>query len=163
MPTNLSDQTREREQRLDDVVGGYLQALAAGRGPDPHELLARHPDLAPDLAQFLADLDAVGRLAAPLRKLQETPPPLGGPARRPPRPWTARPGTPTPLGGAGPRAAGRGTSNPRCWAITSCWRRSAGGAWGWCTRPATAPSAAWPRSRCSGPTPGPARRRGPAS
>jgi tetratricopeptide (TPR) repeat protein len=68
MLRDLSDQTREREQRLDDVVGGYLQALASGRTPNSDELLTRHPDLAPDLAQFLADLEAVGRMAAPLRQ-----------------------------------------------------------------------------------------------
>src|SRR5262249_8355154 len=35
-----------REQHVNEVVAGYLEAAAAGRAPDRSELLARHPDLA---------------------------------------------------------------------------------------------------------------------
>src|SRR5262249_29858792 len=45
----------DRQQRLERAVGDYLEALDAGRAPDPGPWLARFPDLQPELDQFLAD------------------------------------------------------------------------------------------------------------
>jgi hypothetical protein len=42
----------ERNQRLQDVVLGYLQAVDAGQATDQQDLLARHPDLAADFELF---------------------------------------------------------------------------------------------------------------
>src|SRR5579883_329884 len=53
----------EREQRLDEVVLAYLKAVEAGQRPDHQELLDRHADLLPELAQFFEDADALGGLA----------------------------------------------------------------------------------------------------
>src|SRR5262245_20444773 len=61
----------EREQRLDELVADYLRAAASGSAPDREELLAQHPDLAPDLSRFFADQDAVARLAEPLRQVAD--------------------------------------------------------------------------------------------
>lgn len=50
-PTLPSD----REARLDEVIAAYLRDLQAGVTLDDSGWLARHPDLADDLAAFLAD------------------------------------------------------------------------------------------------------------
>ena len=59
----------DREQLLDEVVTAYLQAVDAGRNPDPAEWLARHPDLADELKEFFAAQQSIDRAAAPLREL----------------------------------------------------------------------------------------------
>jgi WD40 repeat protein/tRNA A-37 threonylcarbamoyl transferase component Bud32 len=62
---------RERERRLDEILGDYLAAAAAGQGPAPQELLARHPDFAGELAAFFADYDRLQRLANPLQPVAQ--------------------------------------------------------------------------------------------
>jgi serine/threonine-protein kinase len=75
----------EREQALDEVLTAYLKAVDAGRFPDRRELLARHPELAPDLERFFADEDAIGRWTEPLHGPDlDTPPEVAG--RRPASP-----------------------------------------------------------------------------
>jgi hypothetical protein len=39
---------------VDDVLRDYLAAAAAGQVPDRDELLARHPELAPEVNAFFA-------------------------------------------------------------------------------------------------------------
>src|SRR5262245_58833741 len=57
----------EREQQVNRVIGEYLEAQRLGRAPRQEELLARNPDLAAELASFLADKEQFDRLAEPLR------------------------------------------------------------------------------------------------
>jgi serine/threonine protein kinase/Tfp pilus assembly protein PilF len=55
------------EEALSGVICDYLHALEAGRQPDRTALLAAHPGLAGDLAEFFAAHDQLGDAAAPLR------------------------------------------------------------------------------------------------
>ena len=111
-PPNPSD----REQRLQEVLAGYLQAVEAGQTPDRQELLAEHPDLADELASFFANRDGV----RPARRAGAAPPALrvgdggrGRPDRRRPR----------------SSATTCATS-----ATTRSWRRSPAAAWASCSR-----------------------------
>ena len=78
-----SGSTSEREQRFQEVAADYLEAREAGRGDELSALLARHPDLADDLAAFVAGQEELARFAAPLRNavapapLQDQLPPSG--------------------------------------------------------------------------------------
>src|SRR5262245_40869143 len=74
----------DREARLELVLAEYLRAADSGNPPDEHALLARHPDLADELKEFLANRAAMQRLTAPARDpgITKTLPAHG----RPPRP-----------------------------------------------------------------------------
>ncbi len=56
----------EREQRLDQAIALYLDAVDAGEAPDRADFLARHPDLAADLRSFFADEDRLTGTASSL-------------------------------------------------------------------------------------------------
>jgi serine/threonine protein kinase len=63
-----------REERLSEVLLGYMEEAQAGRAPDRGQLLALHPELRPELEEFFATHDEVERVVSPLR---ETPKPEG--------------------------------------------------------------------------------------
>jgi eukaryotic-like serine/threonine-protein kinase len=70
----------EREQRWSEVLVACLEEVEAGQHLDRHTLLARYPEFAAELEEFLAHREQVDRLTAPLRRfVQEsrdaTPPP----------------------------------------------------------------------------------------
>jgi hypothetical protein len=55
----------ETDDRVDRIILAYLEEVDAGRSPDRAALLARHPDLADELAEFFADQDRLAPLARP--------------------------------------------------------------------------------------------------
>ncbi len=54
---------RSRAERLDLAIAEYLEAVRAGQPTDRADILARHSDLAEDLASFFADEDRLKGLA----------------------------------------------------------------------------------------------------
>jgi len=69
--------SQSQEERLQEVIAAYLRDVEADRNPDQAEILARHPELAGELQSFFAGQEHIGRLAAPLRQVVETPPDAG--------------------------------------------------------------------------------------
>jgi WD40 repeat protein len=71
----MSDESKadDRDGRIDAVIADYLDAVRAGQDPDPAAWLARHPDLADELAAFFAGKAELARLA-PAPPAPDTPP-----------------------------------------------------------------------------------------
>jgi serine/threonine-protein kinase len=55
-----------QQERLEEIIALYLEAVDAGRAPDRGDWLARHPDLAGSLEMFFADQRRMERFAEPL-------------------------------------------------------------------------------------------------
>src|SRR5438270_408879 len=64
----VSDPTDPDEAALCAVLHGYLEALDDGPAPARAELLARHPEFAPELTEFFAHLDRLDSVASALRQ-----------------------------------------------------------------------------------------------
>src|SRR5437763_16127929 len=61
------DDSAERERRVGQVLADYFAAVDSGRTPDRPALLARHPDLAAELAAYFEQQDRFARLVEPLQ------------------------------------------------------------------------------------------------
>ena len=70
---NDESATTEPEHRLSQVLGAYYEGQKADRAPSRDELLALHPDLAKDLADYFADEEQFHRLTEPMRKRHGAP------------------------------------------------------------------------------------------
>lgn len=58
--------TQEREDRLNQVLLEYAEALEAGLNPDRAAWLENHPEFAAELKEFFANQDQLAQLASPL-------------------------------------------------------------------------------------------------
>jgi serine/threonine-protein kinase len=56
--SNLDESTR-RDERVSEIIAGYLDAREAGTVESPEELLARHPEFEKELSDFLGNEDFV--------------------------------------------------------------------------------------------------------
>jgi serine/threonine-protein kinase len=56
----------DRDQRIDEVLAAYYEAVEAGQPVDREGMLIRHPDLADELASFFSDKESFERQAGPL-------------------------------------------------------------------------------------------------
>lgn len=66
----MSDETNEpptREQRVNEAIAAYLEAVDAGEAPDPKEFIAANSEIAPELDSFFANRDEFDRMAEPLQ------------------------------------------------------------------------------------------------
>src|SRR5262249_23299861 len=62
----------ERERRVGQVLAEYFAAVDSGQAPDRQALLARHPELAAELAGYFEQQDRFRRLVEPLRPVAAT-------------------------------------------------------------------------------------------
>jgi outer membrane protein assembly factor BamB len=68
-----SEHPSGREERVNEVIADYLDAVAAGKRPDREEILAKHADLADELRTFFADRDRLAEAAEGLTQAPREP------------------------------------------------------------------------------------------
>jgi WD40 repeat protein/tRNA A-37 threonylcarbamoyl transferase component Bud32 len=69
--TNTPHETTAHDARVEGVLHEYLQALDAGKKPNPRDYVAQHPDIADDLAAFFADQAKLDQVAKSMRALAQ--------------------------------------------------------------------------------------------
>jgi WD40 repeat protein len=74
---NVDDDGQTHEQRLNELIAFYLEAMESGAPPDRARLLAENPDLAPELADFIANQEHVARITEPFRDADARERPVG--------------------------------------------------------------------------------------
>ena len=55
------------ENRLNEVIAAYIEAVDAGKQPNQQDILEQHPDLAAMLKEFFADHERMRRAAVPFQ------------------------------------------------------------------------------------------------
>ena len=61
-----ADEAAAREERVNETIADYLDAVAAGRASPPDEFIAQHPDIADELKAFFRDREQFQRFAGPV-------------------------------------------------------------------------------------------------
>ncbi len=61
-----ADDNNEREERINEVIADYLDAIHSGSTPRSDEFIELHPDMAPELIAFFADREKFQKLASPI-------------------------------------------------------------------------------------------------
>jgi eukaryotic-like serine/threonine-protein kinase len=67
----MSDEITEAvqgQERLHEILLGYVEAAQAGAAPDRLAFLAAHPEFAADIVEFLASYHQLNRMVTPLRE-----------------------------------------------------------------------------------------------
>jgi serine/threonine protein kinase len=65
--SNETTEPPDQQERLQEILLGYVEAAQAGTAPDRAAFLASHPEFAAEIVDFLASYDKLNRMAAPLR------------------------------------------------------------------------------------------------
>lgn len=65
-----SEGDRSREERINRAIADWFENLERGRCDGRREFLEQHPDLSPELAEFLRDYGLLQRAAADLSSPQ---------------------------------------------------------------------------------------------
>src|SRR5262245_22593143 len=68
MPLEPED-SNEQRRRVADVLAEYYAAVEAGEAPDQQAVMAQHPDLAAELAEYFEAQDRFARLVEPVRSV----------------------------------------------------------------------------------------------
>src|SRR5947209_2362968 len=69
-----AEPSSDRDQRVGEILAAYLEAIEAGQPPNQQALLARHPELAAELAAFFANQDQLAAFAGPRPGVDAGPP-----------------------------------------------------------------------------------------
>ena len=64
-------ESSQRQERLQEILLGYVEAAEAGKAPDQRGFLAAHPEFADEIADFLASYQQLNQMATPLRESNE--------------------------------------------------------------------------------------------
>jgi hypothetical protein len=67
-----SNNRRQRELQLQEILAEYLELVESGNEPNRDGFLARYPDLADELAAFLDDRDSIEKFVASMREKKKT-------------------------------------------------------------------------------------------
>ena len=59
--------TDSGDERLNQIIAEYLDAVQSRQAPDRAQLLRQHPDFADELKEFFTDHDQMNALAEPVR------------------------------------------------------------------------------------------------
>ena len=62
-----ANESAAREQRVNEAIAAYLEAVDAGRPPDPKKFITAYGDIATELEAFFGDRDEFERMTEPLR------------------------------------------------------------------------------------------------
>ena len=68
---DLRNDDAAREDRVDEVIASYLEAVERGESPDARAYIAQHPDIASELSLFFADRAEFQQMAGELSPAAE--------------------------------------------------------------------------------------------
>src|SRR5262245_49413191 len=79
---SAANSTQDHDDHLQQILLEFVEAEEAGQAPSRREFLARHPEFATELSEFLAGRAQVEHLAEPLRRVAGLRSGDSGPSRK---------------------------------------------------------------------------------